>query len=352
MVDSRWRGKDSPKNWEAVPATAIAWISKDIHELGSTRLARAPWLEAPATSLQYLPHMATLRLAEIEQALRHNFRNPQLLAEAITHGSVVQATTPSCERLAVLGEAATQSYISAELVRMAQFPTAATATKDVPCQQAVAFATPRELQIECPQEITNTQTKTGEWLLPPEPQAACEDIESLRQRLLACCNHVSYAYSCVKLGLHKALHHNAEELKPAVKGFAKAVERGAVWEELIGRGAPKAFGDMFLACVGVVVLDAAGGRHEASHDKLLDTHMQHCASFKPRRPDNVRHRTPEDAEVHELMQFLNRAGTTIRNLSLAPLHRGRRAPPTVSCSELWHARTSASAQLTASPLVE
>ena len=62
-------GKDSPKNWEAVPATAIAWISKDIPELGSTRLARAPWLEAPATCQKYFPHTTTRLFAEIEQAL-------------------------------------------------------------------------------------------------------------------------------------------------------------------------------------------------------------------------------------------------------------------------------------------
>ena len=189
--------------------------------------------------------MATQQLPEIEEALGHKFRNLELVAEALTHGSVVQATTPSCERLAVLGEAATQSYIGAQLVRKAQFPTAATATKDPACQQAMAFAMPRELQIECVQE-------------PRQPAAVCMDIESLRQRLLACCNHVSYAYTCVKLNLHKALHHNAEGLKPAVKRFAKAVGRGAKWEELIARGAPKTLGDVFLACVGAVVLDGGG----------------------------------------------------------------------------------------------
>ena len=95
--------------------------------------------------------------------------------------------------------------------------------------------------------------------------------------------------------------------------------RGAVWEELIVRGAPKALGDVFLACIGAMVLDGpGGGRHAASHAKLLDKHMQYCASFKPRRPDSVQHRTPEDVEVHELLQFLNRAGTTIRGVSLAP----------------------------------
>ena len=71
---------------------------------------------------------------------------------------------------------------------------------------------------------------------------------------------------------------------------------------------------MFLACVGVVVLD--GSSNEA--DKLLDKHMQYCLGFKPRRPEHVQHRTPEDVEVHELLQFLNRAGTTIRSVSLAP----------------------------------
>ena len=298
--------KNIHKNWEAVPATAIAWISKYTHELGSidtvaARLARAPWLHAPAAFLKYFPHMATLQLVDIEKALQHNFRNPQLLVEALTHGSVVQATTPSCERLAVLGEAATQSYIGAQLVQKAQFPTAATATKDPACQQAMAFAMPRELQIECVQKSH-------------EPAAVCMDIESLRQRLLACCNHVSYAYTCVKLNLHKALHHNAEELKPAVKRFAKAVGRGAKWEELIARGAPKALGDVFLACVGAVVLD--GGGNEA--DTLLDTHMQYCLGFKPRRPERVQHRKPEDVEMQEFLQFVKRAGTTIRKVSLAP----------------------------------
>ena len=313
---SSGEGYDSTWNWAAVPAAAIAWISEDFHELGwPARLAKAPWLNSPVNFLKCVPQEITRPLAEIEQALQHDFRNRQLLVEAITHGSVIQATTPSCERLAILGEAATQSYISAELVRMAQFPTAATATKDVPCQQAVAFAMPRELQIR------NTQTKTAEWLMPPEPQASCENIESLRQRLLACCNHVSYAYSCVKLGLDKALHHNAAELKPAVKGFAKAVRGGATLEELIVRGAPKALGDIFLACIGAMVLD--GPAWSRAHAKVLEKHMQFCASFKPTRPDLVQYRTPEDVEVHELLQFLNRAGNTIRSVSLAPLAPGQ-----------------------------
>ena len=94
-----------------------------------------------------------------------------------------------------------------------------------------------------------------------------------------------------------------------------------MWEELIVRGAPKALGDMFLACIGAMVLDGPG--YTEKHTRVLEKHMQLCASFKPRRPDRVQYRTPEDVEVYELLQFLNRAGTTIRRVSLAPLAPGQ-----------------------------
>ena len=87
-----------------------------------------------------------------------------------------------------------------------------------------------------------------------------DSFRAMQRRLQACCNHVSYAHSCVKLSLHDAINESSPELKEVVKNFARRVSHmqnaKEKWIQLFKSGAPKVLGDVFLACVGAIVMDS------------------------------------------------------------------------------------------------
>jgi len=273
------RDGDSYKG-PAVPFGAVAVIAKNIHELAavdnvSERLAKAPWLQAPSASMKLYSHLSSLNLAELEQALHHTFRNPQLLAEALTHGSVMNSAAPSFERLAVIGEGALKYWVGRQLVRHARFPVATSATcekKDY--THASEYSAPKDLSdwnVDKQEQDGGSSSCTS-----PSP-FACDNLETMKMRKAACENHISYAVTCVKLNLHKSFQCDQDNLRAAVRRFAKAVKRRESWDKLIHRGAPRALGDLLLACVGAIILDGPGFEAE----KLLDLHIEFCAPYAP-----------------------------------------------------------------------
>jgi len=302
------------KNGGPVPPDAVSHLVRKIDDLFSldtvsAQLGLAPWLQAHSGSLKSFFHLSSLNLLEVQQALQRagTFRNPQLLAEALTHGSKTAATSSSSDRLAVLGEAAVQCYVAQELTRHAAFLTAATAThNDNADTISEEFVVP--VNVSYWEQLR--AGKTGSTTPSPSRTGS---IAGFRQRMAACCNHVSYAYTCVRLGLHQMLQHDSNELGMAVRRFARAVDRGATWEELLGLGSPKALGDMLLACVGAVILD--GGSCEA--DRLLEKHMELCHHFQPLLVD-AQEVKPEDCSVEGLLEAIRRAGPTICGKVLAP----------------------------------
>ena len=96
----------------------MAWIAKYVDELSCieiyrARLAGCPWLQAPACR----DACEGVDIARAQAVLHHDFRNPQLLAEALTHSSCMHAAVPSYERLAMIGECVIQCYVTTVLVR-------------------------------------------------------------------------------------------------------------------------------------------------------------------------------------------------------------------------------------------
>lgn len=313
--------EDDPRSKPvAVPPKAMAWIVRDLQELRSleefsARHVQAPWLQAPSFARTFFPRISGMGLAEVEQALGHKFRNPLLLAEALTHASTQAATTPSCERLAFVGEAAAQAVISSLLLRQAAFSTAATITRDGTVMGAEVFAAPRGL----------AAWKQGK-VAPATECPACESVDEMETRMLIYCNHTTYARTSVRIGLHMALQVESKDLKASIARFAKRDERtrpaegakpGDGWKEVLAKGAPRALGDVFLACVGAVVLD---GEHTEA-DLLLQRHMKECSDINPKE---LGRRLPElskdrkEVRWEHIAEALQQAGTSICKEALAP----------------------------------
>ena len=105
---------------------------------------------------------------KLQGALNHDFTHPMLLMEALTHASIGHRSSfpPDCQRLAWAGEAVVQQMASRVLMEGAG------------------------LRLDGESEGT----------VPAWPRS-----EDLRVRLECCCNHIAYAASAVKLGLHTAI---------------------------------------------------------------------------------------------------------------------------------------------------
>ncbi len=146
------------------------------------------------------------------------------------------------------------------------------------------------------------------------------DTESMQRRLLACCNHSSYADSCAWLELNNILRHDSEELRASIRTFVRAHKRGSgsAGQRLPTAGAPRVLGDVFLACLGALILDGHRGKAEA----LMDYHMEHCqfhddqrfgASFEDIERMEL---TPEGATVDGVLSVallaMERVGSAIR----------------------------------------
>ncbi|CAE8591751.1 unnamed protein product, partial [Polarella glacialis] len=217
-------------------------------------------LNTPGSVRLLFPQLSGTDLAEVEQQMDHRFKNPRLLAEALTHCSALKSATASCEHLAYVGRAAVHAFVSERIVvTKASFFTGTTVVKEgIPIMDV--FSAPAGWN----QWATTKRTKAVEWLAPAAPSvgANLDSWESMDSKMAACCNHSSYAYSCVKLGLHRAVHHSVgSELEETIRKFARrySPERdteGQLWHQLWKQGAPKVLGDVFLACVGAIVMDS------------------------------------------------------------------------------------------------
>ena len=197
-----------------------------------------------------------------------------------------------------------QCYVGQALVKHARFPIGATITAATTHMFVEEFAVPREFT-----NWSELRTTKGEELSSP---AASSSFDDMHRHSVACCNHLSYACSCVKLGLHTVFQCNAQDMQSSVKRFARVVERGAGWPELVVCGAPRALGDVFLACVGAITID---GMDINAADTLLEAHVERCALFESIRPVSVR-KLP-DMTVETLTEVIARAGPNIRISALA-----------------------------------
>ncbi len=280
-------------------------------------LTRSPWLRCPSTLMrQFVSLLPGVGLSEAENKLGHKFSNPSLLVEALTHCSAPPDASPSCERLALVGEETVRAYVSLHSVDHGSIPITASASSggalSNECLQHSSLAAPRELV---------SWREALEHPPPCRPAEACPSLEESQRRVLACCNHASYAFSCARLGLPAALRYESPELEVSIQHY---VRRSASFVD--GQtapsppaGAPRLLGDVFLACVGALVLDG----QRAKAEELIEAHRKRClvfekglesVVFEPRQLSDTK---PSDVFTITSMA-VNHSGAAINGVVLAP----------------------------------
>ena len=274
-----------------VPHSAVALMASTVK--------RMTVHTTPETTKARFPQLLKTGVLEIEHALGHTFHDRGLLAEALTHGSGA--------RLALVGDAALQVFLGQKLWLGGSFPTAATADKGKPATHT--YAVPQGSQVWEP----NTDKKVDPDVIP------CSSPKDMRCKLLACCNHVAYARTCVMLGVSNMCFQSVcDTFRNSVTKFTSAVQHAKSWRNLVRRTAPpKALGDTFLACVGAVLLDS----HFSQAIPLMQQHVSLCAGFFTDDPPRLDLCVAElhllDVTEEIFVQAIQQAGTAIDSTALS-----------------------------------
>ena len=252
-----WKTSDGHN--KPVPHSAVAVMTNVVKQTSNQNTAE--------TVRSRFPQLMKFDIAQLQHVLGHTFRHLALLAEALTHGSApLQSEVPFSAQLALVGDAAMQVFLGEKLWQYAPFPfpTAATVYKGMPATHT--FAVPEGSQVGEASAHMNA-----------EPDAIpCSSPKDMRCKLLACCNHVAYARTCVKLGISDMLYHSSDTLRDSLGTFAQNVQNAKTRRALVRCDAPpKALGDTLLASVGAVILDS----HFCSAIPLMQQHVDLCAEF-------------------------------------------------------------------------
>ena len=319
-------------------------------------------MPAPVQMQGCFPQLPCIDLDHLEKALHHSFSNCMLLAEALLHSTGNHdSKTPDFQRLAFLGNAVAEQLVISILTENAQFSTCATLSRKGKPANACTFAVGPNASLK-----EHNLTPKYEW---PEEQipfferrydcnVGCDiDLsgsEKIRKVYNACCNNVAYARTCVELGLHKGMLHESKDLSRSIHSFAKAVARSKEdesaekgWERLLRHDAPRALGNVFIACLGAIVMDGAHSLSECSYSdarKLLIQHIRDCKDMPvmealPVKKENQFDDSWEIVEAFSLkkenqfddsweivQQIVNDGGNTLDGKQLAPV-----SPPCVPC---------------------
>ena len=244
------------------------------------------------------------------------------MGEALTHCSARPDASPSCERLALVGEETVRAHVSLHSVDRGSIPIAASARAGClltqECEERSSLAAPNELV--CWREALEHSPAS-------RPAEARPSLEETQLRALACCNRASYALSCVHLKLRVLLRYDSPELTVSIKRFVQAKLK---WESLSSAdgqaapcppaGAPRVLGDVFLACIGALVLD--GKRTQA--EKLIEEHRERCLGFEKGLEGSslIKQRNVAEANLSEVATLMSiivkHAGAAINGAALAP----------------------------------
>ena len=238
-------------------------------------------LDSPTAAKALFPQLSGTDLADIEQRISHRFKQSRLLAEALTHCSATGACVMSCEVLAAVGDVVIRAYTSERACKEdVMYFTAQTVTKPDP-PACGSFCSPRDWPSWA---STKSSSMRAGW---KEPDCSLRTVQDLQCRLRACCNHTSYAISCVTVGLHTAVHRaQIPDLEQAIQKVERAVVKGARDKRIrrmFRKGTPKVLGDVFAACVGAIVMDS----DHTEAGLVLAGHFQECRRLDVSAPSSV-----------------------------------------------------------------
>ena len=318
-----------------VPPDVACWLKHRLHEtLASPHptvqhfmkyLLKRPWTQTPTHVKRCLPKEIELGLLQSSECLGYTFRNPLLLAEALSHASCAEAVTPCNDRLAFLGEHVIEALITillAEHIWDSQDQSELEVEADQDEDQSEPKCDEDWVKIN-PQVVQSGAGFEAEGTQPLEPllRFGCpiamswspEDADGIENRGSrstdrslskgalatqkelyawrdACCNHLAYGRTAVRLSLHKrglkpasdALNQGMEKFERLIQRLGdsgKAVQGVEIqnpWPYIIGHGAPRALGDAFLAVAGAIYLDSCWRLAKQFLTPILKAHVKFC----------------------------------------------------------------------------
>lgn len=254
-----WVYNHGKSDEDVIPWEALTYVAEKSSNDSGSRLT------TPTSVRKYFPKASGTAVAKIEQQTDHRFHNVKLLAEALTHCSAVNAVVQPHDQLAFVGHAAIECYASEEVMKAVTFFKCHLVVEEGPVNHR-SFCAP----------------KSGlEWdLLVPEAMPDANEpgsLKAMKHRLMACCNHVGYAASCIKNDLHKNINLSSTELQEHIEKVCKKSpkEGSSRWPQLFKVGAPKALGDVFLAVIGAISMDS--DHNEAK--QLMHRHYRDSAEI-------------------------------------------------------------------------
>ena len=257
-------GKGSAE--EVIPWEAIA------HVTDKTSQDSGPRLTTPSSVRKYFPKASGTAVAKIEQQTDHRFTNVKFLAEALTHCSAVNSAVQPFDQLAFVGSAAIECYASGEVLKASCTFFNSHLVIEAGGVNFKTFCSPKSASHDEWDTMRLVPNETQEKL---EAQQKLDSLQAMKHRVMACCNHVGFAASCIKNDLHKNINLSSPELQEHIERVCKKYPKDgpiaiSKWPQLFKVGAPKALGDVFLACVGAITLDS--DHNEARH--LMDKHYK------------------------------------------------------------------------------
>jgi hypothetical protein len=217
-----------------------------------------PILEGRRIHKQRLfPNTSYTALAELDAETEHRFKKPELLAEALTHCSAQTRAVKANDHLAYVGEVIMCAYATDKAIHDAGFFNSnlhiSIKESDV---LGYSFCMPAGTEKSSPlSEYNSSQNALVKNAL----------VTSLERRIKVCCNHVSYAASCIKTNMQVNMtcgspeRPSVQELQDNISRFQKKMsceQTTTKWKQLFRAGAPKALGDLFLAVIGAITMDA------------------------------------------------------------------------------------------------
>ena len=334
------------ENGTVMPERVIKWMKKHPERKCDERVFKE-YIEqqrkrdtplctlAPLQMQGCFPQLPSIDLGHVEKALHHSFSNRMLLAEALLHSTGKHdSMTPDFQRLAFVGNAVAEQLVTRILVESAQFSTCATLSRRDKLVDASTFAVGPNASLE-------ERNLTPEYEWPQEQKGvsygadwpAIDDIdlsspEKFRKVYNACCNNVAYARTCVELGLYKGMLQGSKDLSRSIHSFVKAVARSKEdesaekgWMRLLRHDAPRALGNVFIACLGATIMDGAQGVQEYSYldaRKVLAQHIKDCKDMPVMEVLPDKKENQSDGSWEMLKDLLKDGGNTLDGKQLAP----------------------------------
>ena len=285
LLRSRPLWMDDPVNEEmaknvCVPEAVMDPLRKWAREESRSWSIHAPWCPKSANSSDIPPGLDIELVEGI--LLKYHFKTATLLVEALTHESYTTAETPPYCRLATLGQVLVEALIAERLALRA---------RDDVCINK--------------RNIDGSVEDNYELV---EPATLIRGKKHWQDMVGACCNHVVYAYACVRIGLHRHILHFVPELMEAMKSFACFVRHTRrsksdfapydLMPDLIKRDAPMVLGDVFLATAAALFLDSNYKQLQDTFGDMVEEHILSIAQTNPGTGSLTPRLTSEQAIAH------------------------------------------------------